>query len=404
MLKKILIFSLSYYPEHIGGAEVAIKQITDRLNPQNIKFYMVALRHNSNLPKVEKINNVTIHRIGLTKKDPSSQDLKKLPLYTNKLLYQFLAPYKASRLHKKIKFDALWVIMAHACGPAGAIFNLFYPNVPIILTLQEGDPPEYIEKKLKPLWLLFTRIFKKATIIQAISSFLAIWAKKFNRNANIEIIPNGVDIKKFSNRPKEQELEKLKKQLQKKSGDIYLITTSRLVNKNGIDTIIQALSLLEKNIIFLIIGSGPEQDKLKNLAKKLHVEKRVKFIGQISQEKIIKYLHIADIFVRPSRSEGRVNSFIEAMAAGLPVIATQEGGIADFLFDKKKNPDKPTTGWVVEKNNPEQITTAVKQILQNPEQTKKITNNAFHLVQKKHDWDKITADMLNKVFYKILNE
>lgn len=404
MPKKILIFSLSYYPEHIGGAEVAIKQITDRLHPQNIEFYMVTLRHNSNLPKVEKINNVTIHRIGLTKKNPSPQDLKKLPLYANKLLYQFLAPYKAHFLNKKYSFDAVWVMMAHACGPAGAIFNLFHPNIPIILTLQEGDPPKYIEKKLKPLWLLFTRIFKKATIIQPISSFLAAWAKKINPKANIKIIPNGVDIKRFSSKPKEWEFNKLKKQLQKKPNDVYLITTSRLVKKNGIDTIIQALPLLEENIIFLIIGSGPEQTKLKNLAEKLGVKKRIKFIGQISQEEIIKYLYIADIFVRPSRSEGMGNSFIEAMATGLPVIATQEGGIADFLFDNKKNPGKPPTGWAVEKNNPKQIAMAVKQILQNSEQTKKVTKNAFRLIEKKYNWDKIATNMLNEIFYKALNE
>lgn len=403
MSKKIIIFSLAYYPETIGGAEIAVKEITDRINPENIEFHMITLRFNSNLPKTEKINNITVHRIGLTKKDPSPQDLKKIPLHLNKLLYQFLAPYKAWKLNAKIKFDALWVIMAHAAGPAGAIFNLLNPRIPIILTLQEGDPPEYIEKKLKPLWLLFIRIFKKASIIQTISSFLATWAKKLNPQANIKIIPNGVDVKKFSTKPKEWELDELKNKLQKKPEDIYLITTSRLVKKNGLDSVIESLPLMVKNVSFIIIGSGPEEKNLKNLAKKLKVENRVKFIGQIKQEEIVKFLYIADIFIRPSHSEGMGNSFIEAMAAGLPVVATQEGGIADFLFDAEKNPDKHPTGWAVEKNNPEQIAEAVKKILQNPEQTKITIDNAHQLVKEKYDWDKIATDMLNKIFLKVLN-
>ena len=51
------------------------------------------------------------------------------------------------------------------------------------------------------------------------------------------------------------------------------------------------------------------------------------------------------------------------MAAGLPVIATQEGGIADFLFDAVRNPDKETTGWAVDKDSPEQIAEAVREIV-----------------------------------------
>ena len=115
-------------------------------------------------------------------------------------------------------------------------------------------------------------------------------------------------------------------------------------------------------------------------------------------------MHIADIFIRPSRSEGMGNSFIEAMATGLPVIATQAGGIADFLFDPKKNPDRPATGWAVDKDSPEQIAAAAKQILQNPEQVKIITGNAYQLVKANYDWEKIAHDILNKIFYKTIND
>ena len=67
-MKKVLIFSLAYYPKHVGGAEVAIKEITDRIDERDIEFHMVTLRFDSTLQKVEKVGNVLVHRIGFTTK------------------------------------------------------------------------------------------------------------------------------------------------------------------------------------------------------------------------------------------------------------------------------------------------------------------------------------------------
>ncbi|TSC64125.1 MAG: hypothetical protein G01um101491_359, partial [Parcubacteria group bacterium Gr01-1014_91] len=90
-----------------------------------------------------------------------------------------------------------------------------------------------------------------------------------------------------------------------------------------------------------------------------------------------------------------------AMAAELPVIATQEGGIADFLFDAKRNPDKETTGWAVDKNSPEQIAEAVKDILANPEQVAHVKATAKKMVIEKYDWNLI-AKQMQSVFGRIL--
>jgi hypothetical protein len=67
---KILIFSLAYFPNMVGGAEVAIKEITDRIQSEEIDFSMVTLRYDSSLPKYEKIGNIKIHRIGFSVKNP----------------------------------------------------------------------------------------------------------------------------------------------------------------------------------------------------------------------------------------------------------------------------------------------------------------------------------------------
>ena len=400
-MKKILIFSLAYYPKHVGGAEVAIKEITDRISPKDIEFYMITNRYDSDLPKKEKIGNVFVYRIGITKKNPKMADLRRFPLHLNKFLYQVLAPIYVYRLNKKYKFDGMWGMMAHSTAVPLAISNILMPKMPYILTLQEGDPIPYIMKKMRFVMPLFKRGFQKAKVIQPISSFLGKWAQGMGFKGNIELVPNAVNTKHFSQEFSEDELEKLKIKLGKNKDDIYLITTSRLVKKNAIDDVIKALTFLTDNIKFLVLGTGPDEEMLKSLAKEKGVEDRVIFLGQISHSEMPKYLKISDIFIRPSLSEGFGNSFVEAMTTGLPVIATQEGGLADFLFDPEKNKDKPPTGFAVDPKSPKQIAEKVMQILNNKELTKKVVGNAKKMAFEKYDWDKIAKDMKERVFEKL---
>lgn len=399
-MKKILIFSLAYYPDAVGGAEVAIKEITDRLS--DIEFHMVTLRYDSSLPKVERIGNVLVHRIGFSKNKPGIEDLKKMPLHLNKYLFQFLAAFEANKLHKKYKYDATWAMMAHSCGVPAAIFKLLNKNIPYVLTLQEGDPPEKIEKMMKPVWPLFSRAFTTADAIQPISSFLASWARQRDFKGDMEVIPNGFSPASFNQNHNEKEIAELKNKLGKKEGDVYLVTVSRLVHKNAVDDVIRALKFLPDNIKFIIVGGGPDEEILKNLSVEIGVADRVKFIGQVDRTETAKYRKVSDIFIRPSRSEGMGNSFVSTMVARLPIITTQEGGIVDFLFDAKRNPDKPTTGWAVDKDSPQQIADAVKDILANQDQVKKVVENAYDLAFKKYNWDNIAKDMELKVFGKVI--
>ena len=398
--KKILIFSLAYFPQHVGGAEIAVKEITDRIAPGEVDFHMITLRFDSLLPKVEKIGNVLVHRIGFSSRDPSMSDLKKFPLFLNKYLFQFAAAAKALSLHRKYRYDIVWAMMAHSCGIPAGIFKFFHPEVKYVLTLQEGDPPAYIERLARPAWPLFKRAFTTADTVQCISTFLARWAKKMGFRGEPIVIPNAVDTERFSQQFSQEEMRAVKERLGKKEGDVFLITTSRLVHKNAVDDAIRSLRFLPENIKFLVLGIGPDEAMLKDLARREGVDERVKFLGQVSHDELPKYLNrqASDIFVRPSRSEGMGNSFLEAFAAGLPVIATQEGGIADFLFDPKRNPDKPPTGRAVDTDSPKQIATAVRLFLENPEETREIVKNAKNLAFEKYDWDMIAKDMREKVF------
>lgn len=379
-MRNILIFSLAYYPR-VGGAEVAIKEITDRIRPEAMQFHMVTHRFDARAPREERIGNVFVHRIG-----GGSSLLSKFS-------FQFAAAFAAAGLHRTHRFDGTWAMMAHSAGVPAAIFKLLYPRIPMLLTLQEGDPPEYVERIMRPLWPFFSRAFTHADAVQAISAFLGAWARRRRFTGLLEIIPNGVDTARFARAFSPEEREAKRRELGVQDGDVLLVTTSRLVHKNASDDVIRALPLLPPRVRFLMYGVGPDEAMLRSLANELGVESRVRFMGQLSHEAMPEMLSACDIFIRPSRSEGMGNSFIEAMAAGLPVLATQEGGIADFLFDAKRNPDREATGWAVDRDSPAQIAGAIEDMLAHPDRMRSAAANAKKLVLEKYDWDLVAGKM-----------
>lgn len=368
--KRILIFSLVYYPRFIGGAEVAIKEITDRLSPSEYEFDMVTLSKGDS--SYEKIGNVNVHRVG-----------------SSKYFFTLRGFCKALSLHKKNKYDAIWSMMANYAGFAALFFKLRHPDIPFVLSLQEGDPIDYIKRRVRFVYPLFKKIFVKADVIQTISNYLADFARDVG-GKNVVVVPNGVDVSVFSAPviTKEDEMAKL-------TDDVFLITTSRLVIKNGIADIIKSLRFLPTNVKLLICGTGPEEKNLRTLVETTSVGSRVVFKGFVAQKDLPAYLKTCDIFVRPSLSEGFGNSFIEAMAARIPVVATPVGGIVDFLQDKR-------TGLFCAVSEPKDLALKVLIYLRDINLRDEIVDNAFEMVKEKYDWNLIACDMKEKVFQKIL--
>jgi len=381
MPKRILIFSLVYYPRFVAGAEVAVKEITDRIAPSEIEFDMITL-NGGDEPATEKIGNVTVHRL-----------FRKVGMF-QKLMFPFTAFSAATILHRRRKYDATWSIMANFAGFAALFFKLTHPSVSFILTLQEGDPFDHIKKRVGILYPVFKMIFRKADQISALSKYLADWAKAMGAKCPVTVIPNGVDYNMFSRENTAEESQTIKSALGKKENDVFLITTSRLVAKNAAGDIIRALQYLASNVKFLVVGQGEEDAMLKDLAKRLKLTSRVIFLGFVPHAEMIKYLHISDIFVRPSLSEGLGNSFPEAMAAGLPVIATPVGGILDFLVDGE-------TGLFCEVKNPRSIAQKVEKLIKDRESREYIVSNARKMVEEKYQWREISERM--KSIFEITN-
>lgn len=399
-MKRILFFSLTYHP-FIGGAEVAIKETTGRISPEKYAFDMITLRFDSDLPRFERVGNIDVFRIGFTKKGAKIGDFNSFPLVLNKYLYPLLAPVAAVVLHRRKPYDAVASIMTSYASFAALFFKYLYPGVPYIVRADDGDPIDYLKKRVGFLYPLFTRVFTKADAAITTSTHLEQFVRSMGYRGPLTVVPNGVNTERFSQPYAQSDLDALKRTLGTRAGDVYLITTSRLVKKNACDDVIRALPLLPEQVQFLILGVGPDEAMLRALVRAEGVEDRVRFLGQVSHAEMPKYLKISDIFIRPSRSEGFGISFIEAMVAGLPVIATQEGGIADFLYDAKRDPEKETTGWAVDKDSPGQIANAVEDILAHPEHVARVKETAKQLAFLRYDWSLIATQM-QSVFDQVL--
>jgi len=161
---KILIFSTAYFPL-IGGAEIAVKEITDRI--KDCSFDLITSRFSSlsadkagKNAKKERLGNINIYRVGLGIK-------------FDKYLLPILGYFKAKKLHKKYNYSLIWSISASQAGLAALFFKIKNPKTPFLLTVQEGSSKKRLFCRRFMVWPLIKKIFKKADYIQAISKFLA---------------------------------------------------------------------------------------------------------------------------------------------------------------------------------------------------------------------------------------
>ena len=141
---------------------------------------------------------------------------------------------------------------------------------------------------------------------------------------------------------------------------------------------------------------------MERLAKDEGGAARVNFLGHVDLHQIPKYLKACDIFVRPSLSEGMGNSPIEAMAAGLPVVSTQVGGLSDSIIDPDRNPEKEATALAVDVRDPEGIARQVERFLNNEEERERITSYAKTFAQTNYNSAAIDKAMRERVFGKLL--
>jgi 1,2-diacylglycerol 3-alpha-glucosyltransferase len=155
--------------------------------------------------------------------------------------------------------------------------------------------------------------------------------KKLGVDIPIEIIPNGVDLKRF-----QAECETCRPDFGFKEDDILFIYSGRLGPEKSLDFLIRAFAGTAEaiqNAHLLIIGGGPEEEALKQQAAQTDAASRIHFTGMLPYEELPRYLSMGDIYVTASVTEVHPLSVVEAMAAGLPVLGIRSVGVGDTVED-----------------------------------------------------------------------
>lgn len=382
----IFVFTTAYVP-FIGGAEIAVQEIAKRLNNE-FRFFIFTARMRKDLPRQEERDGVFIRRVGFG----ISADKFFLPL---------LGLWVAFSLRRKEKPVLYWtVMMSYASGVAYLLNMLTLRRTPIVQTLQEGDPLEYLQHgRWGLVGFSWRAALRRASYVTAISSFLLDTARSFGYQGKGDVIPNGVDTEVFSRSHDAETRRTFRSAHGFFPDDRIIITVSRLVEKNAVDMIIRALVPLRKrapSVKLWVLGSGDKKEMLKALSRELGVNEGIRWEGDVRYEDVPSYLYASDVFVRPSRSEGLGNAFLEAMAAELPVVGTMVGGIADFLEDGK-------TGLAVRVDDPEDIAKSIGKILFDPVLAATIAAGGKRMVGERYQWEGI-AKRFQKLFLAVSEE
>ncbi len=196
---------------------------------------------------------------------------------------------------------------------------------------------------------------------------------------NISIIPNYVDTGLFTPRVKDN-LKNNKR----------LCYIGRLIQEQkNIKSLLKAIRDLDVKLD--IIGRGPLEKEIQSLSKN---SSQIQFIGTVSNEKLPKYLHRCTAYILPSFYEGHPKALIEAMACGLPVIATNVPGINNLIIHEEN-------GWLCDPN-PESLQKGIKHVLADPILQKKLGKNARQYVVENFSLDKIAHQELS-IYKQILS-
>jgi len=306
-LMRICCYTDTFFPL-VGGAEMVLHNLALQLTQWGESVHVLA-------PRVRGADNANafpypVHRYG----KPSSKRF----LVRQMLLH-------LSWLHMRYHFD---VVHCHSGYPPAYVCATFkkWFGVPIVVRPHGSDivPGERIRKSARLERRLRLALLAADAIIAQGAYLKALLVDLDVKEEKIYTIHNGVHIEKFS-----------------RAGPYphpspYMLAVGNLIRRKGFDILLRAYALLDRpKPDLLLAGAGPEKNNLISLAKELDIAEFVRFLGHVDGQKKIDLYCSARFFICPSRKEPFANVILEAMAAGLPVVASAVDGNTELVHHEK---------------------------------------------------------------------
>jgi teichuronic acid biosynthesis glycosyltransferase TuaC len=280
---------------------------------------------------------------------------------------RWLAPPGAGIAHPFLLAAALAPAVAAACrGPGAAAVidsHFLYPDgvaawllgrrfgIPTVLTARGSDVNVHARERVAGA-LLRRAIAGASRVVAVADSLRDALLGLGARPEQVVTLRNGVDLDRF--RPVERGPARARLGLEGPT----ILCVGNLLPVKGHDLAIETVAGLAAATL-LIAGEGPERARLETMASAAGLTDRVRLLGNRSQSELIDLYAAADVLLLPSLSEGMPNVVLEALACGLPVVATAVGGVPEILPD-------PAAGRVVPERNPAALRAALVAVLSDP--------------------------------------
>lgn len=365
------------FPPDIGGAAAHIYELSTALLKQGNEVYVIAFTTNPHLKKDQEINGIEVYRI-----------------YTPpiRLAGLIVCSFKAwLRLRALIKDKNIDLIHYHNLLPC-ALVARFTTNIPKVQTEHSSGFLMAVEKG--EYKRLYRWLFSQSDYVIGASQVLVDNLIKYGVSRDkTSFIGSGVDVERFN--PTVDGGEVRERYCKKPNEDIILCP-ARLDPVKGVRYLIRAIPYIIKqndSPRLLIVGDGPEMEKLNQEIVRLQIADRVTFAGRIPNSEMPKYYAASDIVVLPSLMEGTSVAGLEAIATGKPLVGTNVGGNPQIIADGE-------TGILVPPKNPEELAHAITSLLSDKGKRTAMGLKARKRAESEFSWQ-IIARKIQDIYYSV---
>lgn len=353
---KIALLVMMFPPINLGGTEIASYNIAERLAQRKNEVHVIT-SSDPGIPDYKSESGFFIHRTILNR-----------TRYIGIVIFGIKSLMQIVIIHPEL-IHAQNITMGLI-----AFFGKKVFNIPYIVWGRGSDV--HLQWRFKKI--VSKVVLNNADAIIALSQNMKDDMQKISKK-EVYILPNGVDTTSFN-------------ESKNKSNDntTEIVYIGSLLPVKGVEYLIEAINILHQThpkISLTIVGDGSNRRSLEQIVKKHGLEQNIIFTGKISHEDVPNRLNSNDIFVLPSISEGMPNVLLEAMAAGLPIVATNVGGIPDIVKNNKN-------GYLVEPKNPQQLAERIHFLIENTE-IHRIISEQNQVDAQKYDWNNIITKLEN---------
>lgn len=331
---RVGIFTESY-PPLVNGVSTSILMLQNALEKLGHEVFIVTVSDDK--------KNYTLEDDGHILRLPSMN-------LANCYDYKFTSvyPIKAVNMIKKMNLDVIHSNVEFTIGIFARVVSEQL-GIPLVHTYHTNweDYTHYITKNKKILDDICKKLlkylvvfFEDKTVTELIvpsNKIYNIFKDKYKFTKNIHIIQTGIETSKFYKENfSSKDINNLKKKYGIKKKDFVIMTVSRLAKEKSVDRLINNQKELLKrypNMKLLIVGDGPDIDKLKMQVCSLNISKNVIFTGKVPLEEIPIYYQLGDVFVTASKSETQGLTVVEAISSSLPIVAVKDDSFISSVID-----------------------------------------------------------------------